>query len=138
MRLSDRDSGKGVMRTTMRVGRRASWLALLAAMLLQGCAHTWVDERGVQHVVGLVAMELSPSIPGPQVAMQSLRARTFGLSLTSSQLGSSLALGFHDSTLSAVRDHSAVPLSLLAGGRPRQPPGSQLENSCTHPRPAGT
>ncbi len=91
---------------------RSACLLMLASALCSGCAHVWVDAAGNRHVLGLVAMTLPPADAAPRGA-DTLRTRAIGLTLTRSEVGSALVLGYHDSSLTAVRNHALVPLALL-------------------------
>lgn len=80
--------------------------AALLALLLSGCAHVYVDEQGRRHVVGFVAMTLPA--PEGRTGAETLRTRSLGLTLMRSPVGDALTLGWSDTSLTAVRDHSLV------------------------------
>jgi len=89
-------------------------LLILATALCSGCAHVWVDAAGNRHVIGLVALTLPP-VDAAQRGAETIRTRAVGLTLTRTDIGSALVLGYHDSSLTAVRNHALVPLALLQG-----------------------
>ena len=93
-----------------RVG--AAVAALAAAALLPGCAHVYVDADGARHVIGLVWLKLSPATAEAS-AGESLRTRSLGLTLTTSEVGSALTLGYSDATLAFLRNDSVVMASAL-------------------------
>jgi hypothetical protein len=82
--------------------------AAALALLLAGCAHVHVDEQGRRHVIGFVALTL----PAPEghTGADTLRTRSLGLTITRSPVGDALTLGWSDTSLTAVRDHSLVNL----------------------------
>lgn len=81
-----------------------------AALLATACAHVHVDAQGRTHVVGLVWLTL-PEAEAP--AGQALRMRALGLSLTRSEVASSMVLGYHDTTLAFLHNHSLLDVSAL-------------------------
>lgn len=85
---------------------------MLVSAFCGGCAHVWIDAAGNRHVVGLVALTLPPSDVTRHGA-ETIRTRAVGLTLTRSDIGSALVLGYHDSSLTAVHNNVAVPLALL-------------------------
>lgn len=85
----------------------------LATLGAGGCAHVQVAADGQTHVLGLVWLTLPapPVLPFNGLAVsagQSLRVRTLGLSWLRSEPGSSLVLGWQDSTLAYLLDHRWV------------------------------
>lgn len=104
---------------------RSSWrdgLAIMLLMALQGCAHTYVDADGARHMLGLVYLTLPPAGP---TSGESLRSQSFGLSLSASEAGSALVLGYSDTTLAFVRNNSLVFSDLLLR------PGSTPSLNCS-------
>ena len=88
---------------------RTAWRAVTGSMLgllLTGCAHVHVDADGQRHVIGFLMLSLPPVVAEP--AADSIRARTLGLSITQSPLGGGVVLGYSDTTLAVVRNHSLV------------------------------
>ena len=99
-----------------------SWSPVLVAalsaatMLLAGCAHSYVDEQGRTHVIGLVALTLpaggraDAATPGAEL----LRLRTIGLSFVQTPgAGNSLVLGYSDSTIAWLRDNTRLSFADL-------------------------
>jgi hypothetical protein len=84
----------------------------LAAFTLGGCAHTYVDQSGERHVVGLVHLTL-PVDGGKQKSADWMRMRTIGLALSSTDIGSALEFGYSDNTLAVVRNNSCVRVDRL-------------------------
>ncbi len=93
--------------------RRGALVA--ASWLLAGCAHVYVDADGTRHVVGFVDLQLPPATGRPTAA-ESLRSRSFGVSLTRSDVGSAVVLGYSDTTLAFVRNHALLPAAALGLG----------------------
>lgn len=87
------------------------WLLAALCGLLPACAHVHVDADGQRHIVGFLMLTLPPVVAEP--AADSIRARTLGLSITQSPLGGGLVLGYSDTTLATVRNHSRVPKAAL-------------------------
>jgi hypothetical protein len=103
---------------------RLATAALLALALLQGgCAHVWVDAQGRTHAAGLMWLTL-PAAHASQTAApaggQALRVRSLGVALTRFDVASSLVLGWQDTTLAFLYDHSLVLADDL---RLASPPG---------------
>jgi hypothetical protein len=87
---------------------RAALLALTS--LLQACAYINVDTDGTRHILGFVKLTLPPA---NAQGGQAMNLRAIGLSITHSEAGSALALGYSSTTLAFVRNHSIVPASAL-------------------------
>lgn len=84
----------------------------LASAALCGCAHSYIDADGTRHVIGLVHLTLPP----PDAAARAgdwMRARTFGLALSRTDIGGALELGYSDNTLAVVRNNSCVQIDAL-------------------------
>ena len=120
MRASPMGRCKG---TGVHLGHRWSWrarparFALAAALagtaaLQTGCAHVYVDADGARHIVGLVWLQLPPASAEPN-AGEALRTRSLGLTLTLSDAGNALTLGYSDITLAFLRNDSVVTASAL-------------------------
>ncbi len=86
------------------------------ALLAAGCAHTSVDSQGNRRIIGFVMLTLPPSIRPADVGGDAIRQQSLGLSITQWPLGTAVSLGWSDTTLAAVRNHSLVPRSALTGG----------------------
>lgn len=87
-------------------------------MLLTGCAHVFVGADGSRNVIGLVWLTL-PAASTTPAAAESIRTRSLGLTLTLSEAGNALTLGYSDATLAFVRDNaqvSALALLMDTGG----------------------
>lgn len=78
----------------------------LLASLLWGCAHTYEDEHGNRHIVGLVSLTLPPT-PNSGAA-DWMRLRAVGISISRGNFVSSLDLGYSDNTLAVIRDNSCA------------------------------
>lgn len=83
---------------------------LLATSLLMGCAHSYVDAEGKRHIVGLVNLTISPATAEPAAA-DWVRLRTIGISLSRSDISSSLDVGYSDNTLAVIRNNSCAVIS---------------------------
>jgi hypothetical protein len=96
---------------------RPIWTLMLGLLpLLGGCAFSQVDAQGRTHVIGLVVLTLPPggaanrSAPGAET----WRLRTVGVSMSSSPVvGSSVVLGYSDSTQTWVRDNTVVAVTAV-------------------------
>lgn len=94
----------------MRTGSPRT-VATVVALSLAGCAHTYVDEQGSRHVVGLVWAKLPP--PAFAAAADSLRVRAIGISTTKTPAGSAIVFGYSDSNIVVVRDNQLVDAAPL-------------------------
>lgn len=95
------------------------WLLVVSCGLLPGCAHVHVGADGQRHIVGFLMLSLPPVVAVP--AADSIRARTLGLAITQSPLGGGLVLGYSDTTLAVVRNHSLVPKAALVDAQAAAP-----------------
>lgn len=95
------------------------WLFCVSCGLLAGCAHVHVDADGQRHIVGFLMLTLPPVVAEP--AADSIRARTLGLAITQSPLGGGVVLGYSDTTLAVVRNHSLVPRAALVDAQATEP-----------------
>ena len=90
------------------------FVALLGlAGLLGGCAFNYVAADGARHIVGLVHAVLPPQGTGPLPA-ESVRTQAVGLSFTRSDVATTLALGYTDTTRAFVRENTCVAWPLAA------------------------
>lgn len=81
------------------------------ACALCGCAHSYIDEQGNTHVIG-VAHVMVPAVRDTGIGAQSIRVRSLGLSLLASGSHTNLTLGWNDDTLLFVRNHACVPAAI--------------------------
>lgn len=93
--------------------------AVLGALAVQGCASVTVDADGTRHITGLMRLTL-PSVS--DAGADALRLQAVGLSFVSSPVvGTSLVIGYSDTSLAVVRDHSLVPGNTLLGAAATDP-----------------
>ena len=107
--------------------------AFVLAALVQGCAHVYVDEDGSKNILGLLWLKL-PAASSQASAGESLRTVSLGLTLTRSEAGSALVLGYSDSTMAFVRNHSLVPVDALLPRRATMPtvvPAEKVDDTKT-------
>ena len=90
---------------------RTVFIMSIVALSLAGCAHTYVDEQGFRHMIGLVWAKLPP--PAFATAADSLRVRAMGISSTNTPAGSAIVLGYSDSNIVVVRDNQLVDAAPL-------------------------
>lgn len=111
------------MRRVARASSRTAVRAALAALVAQGCASVTVDADGTRHVTGLVRLTLPPVT---DAGADALRLQALGLCVVSSPVvGTSLVIGYSDTSLAAIRNHSLVPGAALLGAAapdPREEP----------------
>lgn len=89
---------------------------ILAALLLTGCAHAYVDPAtGERHVIGLVHL----TFPASPSAAETLRTRSVGLLLTH-DFATALSVGFTETSLTLVRPDSCAAVT-YAPARVRAP-----------------
>jgi hypothetical protein len=104
------------MKTASIVARTAtSGLPLLAlALACTACAHTYIDATGNRHIVGLVNLTLPAD--STAAAGDWVRMRTIGLSISRTDIASSIDLGYSDNTLAIIRDNSCAFIGQLPDG----------------------
>ena len=98
-------SGVGARLTFRWKTRMSRWAALGVAVSCSACAHVYVDQQGRTNVIGLAWVTVTPS---SEAAGQAVRTRTLGVALTRSEIESSFAVGYQDSTLAHLRNHALV------------------------------
>ena len=109
--------------------RRLCLPGLVLPMLLSACAHTYIDADGNRNVVGWVHLTLPPAMADRKAA-DWIRMRTFGLAVSSTDIGGAFELGYSDNTLAVIRNNSCVALDRL-------PPSLQLSQGEQHaPHPS--
>ena len=102
-----------LLKDGMRTGSPGIFAIAAIVVSMAGCAHTYVDEQGSRHVIGLVWAKL-PS-PAFDIAADSLRVRAIGISTTKTLAGSAIVLGYSDSNIVVVRDNQLVDAAPLLG-----------------------
>jgi hypothetical protein len=94
--------------------------------VLSGCAQLVVDADGSRHLFGFMSLSLPPITAPGEAGADALRMRTLGLAITRGDIaGGTLVLGYGDTTLAVVRNHSLVPKAALSnpsGQRPEDTP----------------
>lgn len=95
---------RGPSNRVRRIWRFAAALLLLLAS--GGCAHVWVDADGNRHALGLVHVV----VPAPSTAISAdtVRVRALGATWTRAEIGSSLIVGYGDTTLGFMRSDSCA------------------------------
>jgi hypothetical protein len=91
---------------------RSSPVALFA--LLAGCvSYSYVDDRNVQHVVGIVDVAVRPANASPSDSTASgVSVTSFGLSAYSRpDTGSGVVLGYSEETFLLLPDNSCIDLN---------------------------
>lgn len=107
------DTASEAVNDAATVSLRAGWrrptqaFAMTLALLLTGCAHVFVGADGSRNVIGLVWLTL-PTASASPAAAEAIRTRSLGLTLTLSEAGNALTLGYSDATLAFVRDNAEV------------------------------
>lgn len=120
-RVSERLGCGGCLRPSAPPARRPGiWLLLCAlAVCGSGCAITHTAADGSRHLIGWMWVTLPPIDFHP--AAETLRTRSLGLSVTRSEAGSALVIGYQDATMGFVRNHSLVPALALRPGQVEPP-----------------
>lgn len=97
-------------RVDIRKWRRvlAAWLAASLAPALAGCAITTTHANGTRTVLGFMYLSLPAPPPGAPDLAASMRARTLGLGLSSTETGSVLAVGWVDTTVAFSRGNACL------------------------------
>jgi hypothetical protein len=101
--------------------------AIVLALPLGACSYRYVDEAGVQHVVGLVALAIPPAEDERRIAGDIIEVTTLGVSFSVNAQGGGLTIGFNQERSGVLRDDSLVlgdPASLV---RPQRPNLSHLQ-----------
>lgn len=92
--------------STFQLGTRMkAWTTLVLAISCSACAHVYVDEEGKTNVIGFAWVTVTPS---SEYAGQLVRTRTLGVALTRAELESAIAVGYQDTTLAYLRNHTLV------------------------------
>lgn len=87
--------------------------AALLALACQGCAHVSVDADGTRHVTGFVRLTLPPA--AFDTGADALRVQAVGLTLVRHpEVGSTLVLGYGDTTLVVMRNDARISGPALA------------------------
>jgi hypothetical protein len=115
-RVSERRDGGRCRRPSAPPALRRGFglLSCVAALCGSGCAITHTASDGSRHLIGWMWVTLPPVDFQP--AAETLRTRSLGLSVTRSEAGSALVLGYQDATMGFVRNHSLVPALALRPG----------------------
>lgn len=94
-----------------------STLAAACIGILQGCAISYVDADGAQHVLGLVDLALRPPSSSQTFAGDVVDLRSLGVVASKTPQGGYLSVGYSRQVLATLRDDALVvgdPLSRLA------------------------
>jgi hypothetical protein len=81
---------------------------VLFAVTMGGCSHSWVDEQGATHVVGLVSMTIKPTGAPETFAGQIIETRSFGVGAFQSAEGSGVNLGYLQTTSGFLKNNVRV------------------------------
>ncbi len=83
--------------------------AVLFAMLaLSGCAISYVDDAGNQHVLGFASIVIAPSTQGQPTAGNVIDLTTVGVALNSMPDGQSFSIGYSRSVIATLRNDVLV------------------------------
>ena len=98
----------GVCDQGLRARRRPGWLVLGGALLLAGCAVSYVDDDGTRHVIGFANIVIPPPDRAMPTAGNVIDLTTVGLSLNDMPDGQSLTLGYSRAVTATLKDNSLV------------------------------
>ena len=100
----------GVCDQEMRVRRRSDRapLALICALLLSGCAVSYVDDDGSRHIIGFANIVIPPADRAMPTAGNVIDLTTVGLSFNDMPDGQSLTLGYSRAVTATLKDNSLV------------------------------
>lgn len=87
-------------------------IALTLFALMSGCAHIWTDAQGVQHITGLVHLQI-PTADPQRVSANAIQMTSLGLTFVQSRWVNELVFGYSDSTLTQIGPDSCVRVSQL-------------------------
>jgi hypothetical protein len=87
---------------------RLPFLVLFCALLLPGCAYTYLDEAGTTHIVGLVSIRIPSHDRSGSDAATALRVTNIGISATRSDISSSLSIGYNSEEILVLGDNICV------------------------------
>lgn len=87
---------------------KSSLMLAIATAMLAGCSYSYVDSRGARHVIGLVDVAIEPAGPDSTFAGSVVDITTVGISLTQTEQGGHLGIGYSRDTVAALRDHALV------------------------------
>lgn len=111
------------MRQTRSFRRRYNTRAALIAGLttgLCGCALTYFDSEGNQHVIGLVDITIRASAAPETLAGDVVDVTSLGISIGQNAQGGYFTAGFNRQATAALRDNALVlgnPITALVGNR---------------------
>jgi hypothetical protein len=100
-----RNSLLPMMRRARHVLTTAPGSLVLAGIVLCGCAASYMDAQGRQHVIGFVDISTTPA-RGPALAGDIVEVTTLGVSVLSTTRETSLAIGYNRVTTAAFRDNA--------------------------------
>ena len=100
----------GVCDQEMRARRRShrAPLVLVCALLLSGCAVSYVDDDGSRHIIGFAKIVIPPADSAMPTAGNVIDLTTVGLSFNDMPEGQSLTLGYSRAVTATLKDHSLV------------------------------
>jgi hypothetical protein len=95
-------------------------------ILLSGCALSYTDGAGNQHVIGLVDLTVRAPAAAETLAGNVVEITSVGVSIGQTPQGGYITAGYNRETTAALRDSTVVlgnPVTALAaaGPRPEQP-----------------
>ena len=90
-------------------------------LALTGCAHSYVDADGNTHIAGLVHVVVPKSADAREVRGESIRVKSFGLTVLANPLRTNITLGYSDDTMVVVRNNACVAFGQSASDFPFRP-----------------
>jgi len=100
----------GVCDQGLRVRGRSDRVAfvLIGALLLPGCAVSYVDDDGSRHIIGFANIVIPPADSAMPTAGNVIDLTTVGLSFNDMPDGQSLTLGYSRAVTATLKDNSLV------------------------------
>ena len=95
---------------TAASSRRAIAAGIICALLLPGCAYTYLDADGTTHIVGLVAIQIPKENSGFAEAARVVQVTNIGISAVRSDISSSLSLGYNSERVVVIGENVCVGL----------------------------
>ena len=83
-------------------------IAVGAALIMSGCALSYVDDDGSRHIIGFASVVIPPPDRNEPTAGNVIDLTTIGLSFNDMPEGQSLTLGYSRAVTATLKDNSLV------------------------------
>jgi hypothetical protein len=101
-------TGSSVRGRTKGPTIRPPFVALVGAILLNGCAYSYIGADGARHVFGFVDLTIKSAADSTRFAGDVVDVTTIGASYMQTPQGGSITLGYSRNVTAALRDNAFV------------------------------